>query len=200
MSSKKSFVLYADYIHTFNALSNEEAGVLIKHVLAFVNGVEFVENDKIIKVAFGPIQQQLIRDLESWEEIKKVRSMAGKASASKRKQQRQQVSTKPTRVNTSQQTSTNPTVNVNVTSNNILLAFIINKYPILMKMAEPLTEVQADALLAEFDRDLIKETIQAMANKKSLLKDYVSTNLTLRNWMNRAAKTNSKSQNPQGLV
>lgn len=35
--NKKSFVLYCDYIDSFNELTDEEAGKLIKHLLAYVN-------------------------------------------------------------------------------------------------------------------------------------------------------------------
>lgn len=61
---KKSFVGYSDWISTFDMLSNEEAGKLIKHLLAYVNdkNPEDLE-DRVLKVAFEPIKNQLKRDL-----------------------------------------------------------------------------------------------------------------------------------------
>ena len=108
--NKKSFVLYCDLIHTVKELSFTDAGKLFKHILAYVNDENPQTDSLIIKVAFQPIKQQLKRDLRKWEEIRGKRSEAGKASANKR-QQKQQVLTS---VNKAQQSSTNPTVTVNV--------------------------------------------------------------------------------------
>lgn len=110
---KKSFILYADLIHTVQHLSNEDAGELLKHVLEYVNDNDPDTNNPIVKVAFEPIKQQLKRDLKHWESIKKKRSEAGKKSANKRKQ----TSTNSTSVKSVKQTSTNSTVNDNVTVN-----------------------------------------------------------------------------------
>lgn len=76
--NKKSFVLYADYIGTFEELSDEEAGKLIKHIFKYVNDQNPVAEDKITKISFEPIKQQLKRDLAKWEGIKVKRSEAGK--------------------------------------------------------------------------------------------------------------------------
>jgi hypothetical protein len=121
--NKKSFVLYADLIHTVNALSDEEAGKLFKHVLAYVNDKNPATPDKITQIAFEPIKQQLKRDLKHWEQVKEKRAAAGKASAEARKHNEQ----KSTNVDTPKQTVTHSTVidtdngNVTVTGN------VINK-------------------------------------------------------------------------
>ena len=112
--NKKSFILYTDIKATVDKLSNEYAGMLLKHILAYVNDENPTTDDLLLEIAFEPIKQQFKRDLLKWEDIKGKRSEAGKASAEKRKQQKQQVSTS---VNKRQQTSTNPTVSVNVNVN-----------------------------------------------------------------------------------
>lgn len=106
---KKSFVLYADLIHTVNQLTSDKAGDLFKHILSYVNDEKPETDDIIVKIAFEPIKQQLKRDLNKWDGIRKKRSQAGKASAKKRKQN----STKLTNVKSVEQISTKPTVNVN---------------------------------------------------------------------------------------
>jgi hypothetical protein len=111
--NKKSFILYADLLHTFEGLEDSEAGELIKHMLRYVNDMDPVAPNKLIKIAFEPIKQQLKRDLVKWEGIKEKRSDAGKASADKRKQE----ATKSTSVEQKQQVSTNSTVTVNDTVN-----------------------------------------------------------------------------------
>ena len=110
--NKKSFILYADQRGTFDKLNNEQAGLLIKHIYAYVND-ENPSGDFITELAFEPIKTQLKRDLIKWEHLKGKRSEAGKASAEARANKKQQTSTNPTSVKSVQQTSTNPTVNVN---------------------------------------------------------------------------------------
>lgn len=71
---KKSFLLYADYIHTFEHLSDEEAGKLIKILFQYVNDQDPPIEDKLLKIAFEPIKRQLKRDLTDWENEKEKRS------------------------------------------------------------------------------------------------------------------------------
>lgn len=116
--NKKSFILYADLIHTAEELTDEEAGKLFKHILRYVNDKNPDAPDRITKIAFEPVKQQLKRDLQKYESIKSKRSLAGKASAETR-QQNQHMSTSD---DTCSICSTNPTVNDNVNVNdNVIL-------------------------------------------------------------------------------
>ena len=74
---KTSFLLYADYIHTFELLTDEQAGRLIKHIFDYVNDKNPESDDLIIKLAFGPIKRQLKRDLKEWHEEKISRIGSG---------------------------------------------------------------------------------------------------------------------------
>lgn len=65
--NKKSFILYADLIHTVSKLPNEKAGELFKHILDYVNDKNPHTDDLIIQISFEPIKQQLKRDLQKWE-------------------------------------------------------------------------------------------------------------------------------------
>ena len=75
--NKKSFILYADQIHIFNGLDDDEAGRLIKHIFAYINDRQPVP-DKITKIAFEPIKQHLKRDLEEWNTVIEKRSKSGR--------------------------------------------------------------------------------------------------------------------------
>lgn len=75
---KKSFILYSDIRETFTALTDEEAGQLIKHILTYVNGIEPIIENRIVKILFEPIKAQLIRDAEKWNQIIDKRKEAGK--------------------------------------------------------------------------------------------------------------------------
>lgn len=71
---KKSFLLYADYIHTFEHLTDEEAGKLVKVLFQYVNDLNPDIEDRVLKIAFEPIKRQLKRDLTDWENEKEKRS------------------------------------------------------------------------------------------------------------------------------
>lgn len=115
---KKSFVLYADLIHTIEKMPNEKAGELFKHILRYVNDQEPETDDLIINLTFEPIKQQLKRDLQKFEEVKAKRSEAGKLSAELRALKKtEQTLTNSTSVESVEQTLTNSTDNVNDNDN-----------------------------------------------------------------------------------
>ena len=72
--NKKGFVLYADQKIIFDDLTNEEAGVLIKHIFSYVNDENPILNDRLIDMAFKPIKLQLKRDLVKYEGVKERNS------------------------------------------------------------------------------------------------------------------------------
>lgn len=123
---KKSIIVYADWIDKFEALTDEEAGKLIKHFFRYVNDKDPIAENRIIEVSFIDIKSSLKRDLVKWTAIKGKRSNAGKASAEAKKtaktpettpQKKQPKSTKSTHVESVQQNqhnSTHSTVSVNV--------------------------------------------------------------------------------------
>ena len=111
---KKSFVLYSDQRSIIEMLPDDKAGILLKHIFAYVNDENPINNDPLVLLAFEPIKLQMKRDLIKWLATKDVRSTAGKASAEARRlaKESQQSSTNLTNVDFVQQSSTNPTVNV----------------------------------------------------------------------------------------
>lgn len=68
---KKSFLLYCDIQSTINKLSDEQAGKLLKIILAYVNDENPVVDNFILEIAFEPIKQSLKRDLKRYEGIVK---------------------------------------------------------------------------------------------------------------------------------
>ena len=116
---KKSFLLYTDVLHTVTHLTNEQAGELFKHLLAYVNDENPVTENPLVKIAFEPIKQALKRDLQKYEDIREKKRLAGLASAEKRKQNKH----KSTPVKNVQHNLTDSTVNDNVNDsvNDILL-------------------------------------------------------------------------------
>ena len=110
--NKKSFVLYADLIHTVRHLSKEDAGELFMHILSYVSDENPVTDNAIVKISFEPVKQQLKRDLIKWESQLNQRREAGRRSAEMRSTKSNERSTV---VDEKQQASTvSVTVNDNV--------------------------------------------------------------------------------------
>jgi uncharacterized phage protein (TIGR02220 family) len=75
---KKSFLLYADLIHTVKKLKKEDAGELLIHILEYVNDLNPTTENYIVEITFEPIKQQLKRDLVKYESKIVGQSNAGK--------------------------------------------------------------------------------------------------------------------------
>jgi len=75
--NKKSFVLYADLLHTVQKLPDEKAGVLLKTILEYVNDLNPEVNDLLVDLVFEPIKQQLKRDLKKYKSFSEKQSLNG---------------------------------------------------------------------------------------------------------------------------
>ena len=82
--NKNSYIGYVDWGDTFDMLTDEQSGKLIKHFYAYLRDENPVLDDPILKIAFHPIMLQLKRDLKTWESKKEIRSQAGKKGMEKR--------------------------------------------------------------------------------------------------------------------
>ena len=95
---KKSFIVYCDLEEILNELSDEDAGILFKAMVDYAqNGTE-PELGVPLKYVWIPIRQQMERDAEKRNEIKKVRSAAGRKGGVKSGQVRAKKSEKSTKV------------------------------------------------------------------------------------------------------
>jgi hypothetical protein len=86
--NKKSVLLYCDIIHTVRELSDDEAGRLFKHYLAYINDLNPTPPDKLTQIVFEPIKQNLKRDLVKWQSISEKRSELGRLAGIKSGQAR----------------------------------------------------------------------------------------------------------------
>jgi hypothetical protein len=107
-TGKKSFILYCDQRGTWERLSDEQAGKLIKHVLAYVND-ENPEADFITELAFEGIKRALKADLIKYEGIKAKRSEAGRKGG--KQTQAKQASASSAKANQAVNGNVNDTVN-----------------------------------------------------------------------------------------
>lgn len=117
---KKSFVLYADLIHTTNKLSNEQTGELFKLILSYANDDQIQIDNLLLEIAFEPIKQQMERDKIKWADTlqkrKEAGSLGGQAKAANVASARG-AKQKLAKGSKAKQDLANLAVNVNVTDN-----------------------------------------------------------------------------------
>lgn len=80
---KKSFVLYADLIHTVRKMPKDKQGELFMTILAYVNDENPVVDDLLIDLVFEPIKRQMKRDLTKYETTKERRKELGRIAGLK---------------------------------------------------------------------------------------------------------------------
>ena len=127
---KKSFVLYADLIHTVKKMPKDKQGDLFMTILAYVNDENPVVDDLLIDLVFEPIKRQMKRDLVKYETAKEKRREAGRLAGLKSGEARKVIvpetnQIEPMRTNGSNR-EPNEHVNVNATVNGTVTVKEIN--------------------------------------------------------------------------
>ena len=76
---KKGFILFLNFLPMIDALTDEEAGRLIKAILHHENGEEIdLTNDRLVQAAYLGITPQIDLQNEKWEKTKEARREAGR--------------------------------------------------------------------------------------------------------------------------
>jgi len=207
---KRSFIAYSDWKETFDALPDEDAGKLIKHIFAYVNDEHPVSDSVLINAVFANIRSTLKRDLQRWSDQLHQRSEAGKRSAEIRSTK---INDRSTTVKTRQRKATD-SVNVSVSdngneikSNNGIIThpskiqinfdeydskildawakfqiWINENCPTVQKLKDPITISNFSDNFDKYNSQLGVDTLLSMQNHKLLLKKYTSANLTFLKW------------------
>lgn len=134
---KKSFVLYADLIHTVKKLPKEKQGELFMTILSYVNDENPIVDDLLVELVFEPIKLQLKRDLVKYETTKERRRELGRLAGLKSGEARKVVvpetnQNEPKRTNGSknepnEHVTVTDNVNVTVTDNDTVTDILLEK-------------------------------------------------------------------------
>ena len=122
--NKKSFVLYADLLHTVKKLPDEKAGGLLKTILEYVNDLNPNVDDILVDLVFEPIKHQLKRDLKRYENFKEKQSLNGKLGGRPKKEENPK---NPSLSEKNHETQKSLNVNVNDTVNDIKLEVVVEE-------------------------------------------------------------------------
>jgi hypothetical protein len=201
MADKKNKVIvYKDWISTFDKLSDDEAGKLIKHFFQYINDLNPESDDRLITLLFEPIKQTLKRDLKAYE----ARCDKNKESVEKRwnesntnvtdkvqpntnEYKRIQPNTKHTDNDSDNDSDNDNEKNISVSeSAHALIKFIKDKCPQVAKMKYPLTLEESERLVNEYSKTDIAKLFNEMDNWGDLKKK-TSANKTFRSWAQRGS-------------
>lgn len=75
--NKKSFIVYSDWERYFLALSDQQAGKLLKALFAFVSRDEEMELEPMAQMAFMFMSDQIRRDTRKWKEVCEKKRVLG---------------------------------------------------------------------------------------------------------------------------
>ena len=84
-TSKKSFIIYTDFINQMQLLSDEEAGIVFKAILQYnLTGEKPHSDNRIVDVVLTGLITQIDHNTQKYEQIREKRSEAGKKGNEKR--------------------------------------------------------------------------------------------------------------------
>lgn len=159
--NKKSFIAYSDWDGMFQALPDEVAGKLIKHIFAYVNDRNPKSDDFVINALFEQVKSTLKRDLVKWEQQRDQRVIAGKKSAAIRATKTNDRST------TVDETERKPTVSVSVSDN-------VN----VKERVNTLTHSHSEVVNQTLENEIfLEQSAMALSTDIKTFKEFVKTKL-----------------------
>jgi len=171
--NKNKIVFYADWKDSFNHLTDEEAGKLIKHFFAYVNDENPKLEDRLLIASWIPIEKTLKRDLKKWEQFVNKQSINGKKGGRPKTQKTQAFLEKPKK-------AVNDNVNVSV-NDNVKVNNIEDRKADFKKSLFPFLEIYDKQLLKEFYEYWTEHGEKDRKFRKEKQKSF-NTELRLKTW------------------
>lgn len=186
---KKSFIAYADWYETFKVLPDDKAGLLIKHIFAYVNDENPSTDDILINAVFANIKQQLKRDLKKWESTSLQRAEIGRLGGIKSGEARRKQAEANEAIALKSKQNEHDNVNDNVNDNDNVKKKKKKKYAEFVSM----TEEEHEKLVAKHGIKNTEILIEILDNYKgSNGKKYNSDYRTILSWVIDKAKKEGK--------
>lgn len=203
--NKKSVLLYCDIIHTVKELTDQEAGRLFKHYLAYINDLNPTPLDKLTQIVFEPIKQNLKRDLKKWNEISDKRSesgrIAGLKSAELRRTKSNQIQPNveiSTKSNQIQQVIVKDKV-INISSIKIEPINIEDRKSEFADSLRPYIEIYGKDMILKFYHYWSEETKSKKKFKQETEKTW-NTELRLKRWSDNNFSSNKIETNNKPVI
>ena len=210
--NKKAFKLYADQITTFEMLSNEEAGILIKHIYSYVNDRNPILEDRLLQVTFSQIKANLKRDLALYNKACNKNSENGKLSSLAKKDKDLHLKVKAKEITLDEalkivETTSKPILKPSKTvkpvkDNSVRLEQFEKVWDIYNLKKDKKRSLALWLKLKESDVDKIRNTIVGYVNdtKDSNFRKYLSTYLSGECWNDEIEEKAIKvTENNQGF-
>lgn len=187
---KNSFVAYCDWIDTFEALPDDKAGQLAKHLFRYVNDLDPKTEDVLIKAVFAGIKQTLKRDLSKYNQFIEKQRFNGSKGGRPKKSPSEAKKPKPLNKNPSEAKkadSVSDSVNDSVSDrkNN---KDIYRQFSHLKLFVEEFEKLKADYSVLQID-----EILDSIENYKKNTA-YKSLYLTAKKWLKKEYGESKKSQ------
>lgn len=206
--AKDSFILYTEQKEVIDKLTDEQAGKLIKAIYEYVSTGKLPKLDPLLDIAITPIKQNLDKNADKYEEVKKKRSEAGKIGAEIKKQkQAKQANANFAKskqanqaVNVNDNVNDNVNVNDNDNNNNNAsdscvdgLQDVINFYNDNVGQLTPFGLTLIRDYVREMGKDIVIYAMQIAveANKRTI--QYIKA--ILNNWQKAGVKTLAEAKN-----
>ena len=204
--AKDSFILYTEQKEVIDKLTDEQAGKLIKAIYEYVSTGKLPKLDPLLDIAITPIKQNLDKNADKYEEVKKKRSEAGKIGAEIKKQKQAKQANanfaKSKQANKAVNVNVNDNVNVNVNDNNNNnasdscvdgLQDVIDFYNDNVGQLTPFGLTLITDYVQEMGKDIVIYAMQIAveANKRTI--QYIKA--ILNNWQKAGIKTLAEAKN-----
>jgi hypothetical protein len=186
-TDKKKVVVYCDWIETFESLTDDEAGRLIKHFFRYVNDLN-PTSDRLVELMFTPIKQTLKRDLQSWNEKRVKNSENGKLGGRPKKSEENPIKANGLFKNPIKaKKAVSDSVSVSDSVNDI------NKYRAFAHLSMSIDEF--NKLEVDYYKHQIDNALDSIENFKQNTK-YKSLYLTAKNWLSKEPKKSEQVVKP----